>query len=1027
MTTTEPLALLAALAEPFLDPASRTWWGALLASGIIALGLRAIGRARWTLSGAWALLRHPSSQLDVQLLLSRQLLRVLLGGGAAAGAWTLGTHTVRLLDRTFGAPQVQIPTLAAVALTSLLLFLVWDLSRFLLHLAMHRLPLLWRFHQVHHSAEVLSPLTFHRIHPVESLLYQLRGSLFTGLGMGLCFWLFRESAQPAELLGVPAAGLLLNVIMGNLRHSQLWLPFPARVERWLLSPAQHQVHHSADPRESGSNLGTWLAVWDRLAGTLRIAERPPERFGLAFAARNHGHDLLSAWFGPFRGASRWRALALLLLAPLAHAEDAPPPAEEEEETEPDMVLIIESEGSAPRVAGSAQVVGAEVLERYAYDNVEQALAQVPGVSTRNEDGFGLRPNIGIRGANSDRSAKITLMEDGILLAPAPYAAPAAYYFPMMARITGVEVIKGAAATRHGPQTVGGALNLLSRPIPQTTSGAVELAGGSYLTGRAHGWGGGRWGAGPLGEVGLMLEGVHLRSDGFKELPGGEPTGFNKSEGTLKLGLWPVEGHRFELKLGLSDETSHEDYLGLTLSDLEEDPHQRYAASALGLMRFQRTQAVLSWEAETGADLRVRTVAYHQGLQRAWTKLNGFANGTDIHSLLQADPSGGTASLFLGILRGEVDSVGAEQALLIGTNDRRFQAMGVQSEARWTHTLGPIEGTLETGLRLHQDIVQRLHDEKGYDMLDGALVDRGEELVVTTDSTSVAQALAVHAHEELDFGTLILLPGGRIEVIRTFVDDEEADTRVVGLPGLAAMLRPDPLLDLFAGLHRGFSPVSPGQAPEVRPELAWTAEAGLRLHREEALAEVVGFLVDYANLTGECTMSSGCEADAVGQQFNGGRALVLGVEALGQLRPAVGPFHLPVQASYGYTHSSFQSDFRSDFDQFGSVSAGDRLPYSPEHQLGGRLALEHDRFDLGAGASWRSGMLDVAGELPAQESDVPSLLLVDAAVGVKVHRLVGLRAVGSNLADSAALTSWRPMGARPTPPRMVMLSVTVGEG
>mgnify|MGYP000885750469 CR=1 FL=1 len=1022
MTTTDPLALLASLAGPFLDPASRTWWPALLASGALALGLRASGRIPWTFRGAWSLLRHPSSQLDVQLLLSRQFIRLLLGGGAAAGAWALGTHTVRALDRVLGAPQLQIPTLAAVALTSLLLFLVWDLSRFLLHLAMHRIPVLWQFHQVHHSAEVLTPLTFHRIHPIESLLYTLRGSLFTGLGMGLCFWLFRDSARPVELLGVPAAGLLLNVAMGNLRHSQLWLPFPAPVERWLLSPAQHQVHHSADPREAGSNLGTWLAVWDRLAGTLRLAERPPARFGLAPSARNHGHDLLSAWFGPFRAGSRWRALALLLLAPLAHAEEPPaeePPAEEEEA---DMVLIIQSEGGAPRVAGSAQVVGDEVLERYAYDNVEQALAQVPGVSTRNEDGFGLRPNIGIRGANSDRSAKITLMEDGVLLAPAPYAAPAAYYFPMMARISGIEVIKGAAATRHGPQTVGGALNLLSRPIPQTLEGAVELAGGSYLTGRAHGWGGGRWGA-----FGLMLEGVHLRSDGFKELPGGEPTGFNKSEGTLKLGLWPVEGQRFELKLGLSDETSHEDYLGLTLADLEQDPHQRYAASALGLMRFQRTQAVLSWEAEAGSELRVRTVAYHQALQRAWTKLNGFANGTDIHSLLQADPSGGTAALYLAILRGEEDSQGAEQALLIGTNDRRFQSVGLQSEARWTHTLGPVAGTLETGLRLHQDRVVRLHDEKGYDMLDGALVDRGEDLQVTTDSLSVAQALALHAHEELDFGALILLPGGRVEVVRTFVDEEEADTRVVGLPGIAAMLRPDPLLDIFAGLHRGFSPVSPGQAPEVRPELAWTAETGLRLHREEALAEVVGFLVDYANLTGECTMSSGCDSDAIGQQFNGGRALVLGVEALGQLRPAVGPFHLPLQASYAYTHSSFLSDFRSDFSQFGDVQAGDRLPYSPEHQLGGRLALEHERFDLGAGASWRSAMLDVAGDFPATETDVPALLLVDAAVGVRVHRLVGLRVVGSNLADAATLTSWRPMGARPTPPRMVMLSVTVGEG
>jgi outer membrane receptor for Fe3+-dicitrate len=119
----------------------------------------------------------------------------------------------------------------------------------------------------------------------------------------------------------------------------------------------------------------------------------------------------------------------------------------------------------PRVAGSAHRVDEETLERFEYDNVERVLAEVPGVSTRGEDGYGLRPNIGMRGASSDRSAKVTLMEDGVLFAPAPYAAPAAYYFPMSTRLVGVEVFKGPAATRFGPQTVGGAINLLTRRVP----------------------------------------------------------------------------------------------------------------------------------------------------------------------------------------------------------------------------------------------------------------------------------------------------------------------------------------------------------------------------------------------------------------------------------------------------------------------------------------------------------------------------------------------------------------------------------
>ena len=90
------------------------------------------------------------------------------------------------------------------------LFVVWDASRWITHWLMHRLPALWAFHQVHHSAEVLTPLTFHRLHPVESLVYQLRSALSTALVTALFFWLFRDNIGGLTLLGVPAAGLVLN-------------------------------------------------------------------------------------------------------------------------------------------------------------------------------------------------------------------------------------------------------------------------------------------------------------------------------------------------------------------------------------------------------------------------------------------------------------------------------------------------------------------------------------------------------------------------------------------------------------------------------------------------------------------------------------------------------------------------------------------------------------------------------------------------------------------------------------------------
>ncbi len=150
------------------------------------------------------------------------------------------------------------------------------------------------------------------------------------------------------------------------------------------------------------------------------------------------------------------------------------------------VTIIGDPADAQQLPGSAFVVDKQELAKFEYTDINRMVRQVPGVYLQEEDGFGLRPNIGIRGAGAERSEKITLMEDGVLIAPAPYSAPAAYYFPTAGRMSGVEVLKGATILRHGPSTVAGVVNLISTRIPEEAHGQLNLEAGEFGSNRVNG-------------------------------------------------------------------------------------------------------------------------------------------------------------------------------------------------------------------------------------------------------------------------------------------------------------------------------------------------------------------------------------------------------------------------------------------------------------------------------------------------------------------------------------------------------------
>ena len=726
------------------------------------------------------------------------------------------------------------------------------------------------------------------------------------------------------------------------------------------------------------------------------------------------------------------AVALFLVAGVAGAQaapvpEAPPPVPEAPPPTPEPESAVTVVGSRlSRLPGSVHVIGAKQLERRELDDPHAVLLSVPGVSVRGEDGVGLRPNIGLRGVATDRSKKITLMEDGVLLAPAPYSAPAAYYVPLVTRMNGMRVIKGPAAIAYGPHTVGGAVDFITREPPGSASGRVDVAGGEYRYRKVHAY----YGSSDEKSA-FLIEGVHLGSSGFKTLDGdpGANTGFIRNEWMGKASFVPdpssSERHELKLKLGYSDEDSNETYLGLTDADFEADPLRRYQASTLDRMRWHRTQIVVTHEWAPAPEVAVTTSIYRHDLDRSWRKLNGF-RGADLSSVI-ADPNSAQNAVFYSVLRGASDTASDAELLLIGPNRRTFVSQGIQTRIRYTPKTQHLHHAVEYGLRYHQDSVQRHHSQDAFRVLGGALENAGLPTEITADNSASTHAVAFHAADALGFGAFTVTPGFRAELIRTETEDELTGARggssyPVILPGLAGSWEFMPNALLLGGVHRGFSPAEPGQPDSTEPELSVNYEAGARYAGRRLRADLIGFYNDYSNLTDICTFSSGCLGQNLDRQFDAGTARVFGLEASFDHELRIDrELYLPLSLAYTFSRGEFLSFFDSPDPQFGQVSAGDPIPYLPEHQGSATAGLGGKRWEATATGTFVGSMHEQAGAggpLAGKKTDAQ--LTLDLAAHLQLTSWLDLYGVAKNVLNQQHLASRRPFGARPGAPRWIQV-------
>ena len=717
------------------------------------------------------------------------------------------------------------------------------------------------------------------------------------------------------------------------------------------------------------------------------------------------------------------ALAVVALG-LAHA-DALAQGKEQSPNEHrlEQVVVV----APATVPGSATVIDEAELERFDHIDLGQVLAAHPGVYLREEDGYGLRPNIGIRGAAAERSQKITLLEDGAPIAPAPYSAPAAYYVPNVSRLQAVEVLKGPAAIAHGPHTVGGAVNFVTRDVPGERLLQVDASVGSNGFHKlAAVLGAGGTASGGAGARGLLIEALRYGSDGFKTLDGGGDTGFARNDLSVKL-RWASadQQQRLTLRVGAADEDSNETYLGLGDADFRADPRRRYAASQLDAFRSQHVGGLLNYGINVGDTARINAKAYWHDFDRQWNKLDGFIAGRALQTVL-ARPERHRQAYRL--LTGAVDSIAtATQTLDVTDSDRAYRSGGVQLTATATVGDGALRHFWTAGLRLHRDDVERDHQPRGYLMQSGRMAFDGIARRPKLRNRADSRAIAVHVSDEIAWRDLTLTAGVRFEDIDGRFEDrrhaeqgKKTNAQRVLAPGLGLHWQASERFGLLAGVHRGFSPAGPGS--QADPERSVNVEYGARYRAAGIEAELLGFFSDYDNLLGRCRVSDGgCEA---GDEFNAGRVEISGAELSASWRHALpSGVRLSVQLAYTYTNSAFRSGFLSGFSQWGLVEEGDELPYLPTHRAHLRAGLTKGPWEVSAAIKSHSPMREEPGAGPVRDGlHADRLTTLDLTAAWRFRAATMAQVVVGNVTNEAAIVSHRPNGARPNRPRWLTLRV-----
>ncbi len=569
--------------------------------------------------------------------------------------------------------------------------------------------------------------------------------------------------------------------------------------------------------------------------------------------------------------------------------------------------VIGSVEALKNIPGSGEILEKEALETSRVFTVNEALRKISGVHTRDEEGLGLRPNIGIRGLNPTRSTKVTLLEDGIPLSYAPYGDNASYYHPQIDRYERIEVLKGAGQIGFGPQTIGGVINYITPTPPQQFGGSVFVAGGNrnYLNAKAR-----------VGGSGMLLDVMHKQSNLARDNSHAEVSDLN-----IKKVLELSGNQALTLRVSHQIEDTQNTYSGITEAEFRNFG-ARYNPFKHDQFEAKRNGLSATHEMDFGADTVLLTNVYYSKFDRDWWRQSSGTTDTQASNFAAARLLGNAIN---------VDAGTSVQGRL-----RSYYNWGVEPRLKMTYDLLGARSELETGIKVHFENQQRKQ-------INGASPTARTGTTVENNLRETS-AYSAFAQNRILLGQLSVTPGLRYENIRSSRTNNLTavtgkDTLGKWIPSLGGTYQASPHTTYFAGVHRGFAPPrtediigNTGTSTEVEPELSVNWELGVRAKPlADTDFQVALFRNDFSRQIAVGSIAGGSTPLAQGE------AVYQGVELSGRIGVTE---QIYVRGVYtGVLTAEQKTAFRRvDTNAIvnngagGNSQAGNRMPYAPKHLL-----------------------------------------------------------------------------------------------